>query len=642
MKPLIAFLLTVWLAGGGAAQEQEKPQSQDQSKQEAPAQAPPPAPVETRPKRIRAGGQVMAARLIEQPKPEYPAPARAAGIQGTVKLEAIVGKDGTIQDLKFLAGHPVLVKAALEAVSRWRYKPTLLNGEPVEVITEIDVNVSPSDVTGQSAAQSQDIHPRLKMTPGEAIQQSLQAAVRGRSNGTAQFENLNPDFSAEAPLILSDTQGVDFGPYLARIVYIVRRNWYAEIPESARLGEKGRVAIIFEILKGGSVPQIRVVASSGSDPLDRAAVAGIRDSAHFPPLPQEFTGNHLVLEFIFLYNLGSGRGSGEGSKEARWSGMIVRSDKDASTLTVRKRGTTLEKIVHYDSSTKWTTQEGKEVKPIEMSEVKDGERVICIGSYDEKGEFHATRVDLRKAGGNYAEPTAISRPFPEYTRQARKAKVDGIVAVRFTVDAQGKVSDIQVTKSLGLGLDEKTVEAVSKWKFHPATRDGVPVPAPRSVAFHFGPSYRTPQEDAQAFSAAGFKSAEPAAEAGPTSAPAPQNPPAPAGTGGKDFMTRNSLQHPPEGAYAVGEGVSAPICIYQPMPAYSEEARHAKHQGTVVLWIVVNADGSVSDVRVKERLGMGLDEKAVETVKTWKFRPGMLNGVPVPVLMSVQVLFRLM
>ncbi len=83
-------------------------------------------------------------------------------------------------------------------------------------------------------------------------------------------------------------------------------------------------------------------------------------------------------------------------KEARWSGMIVRSDKDASTLTVRKRGTTLEKIVHYDSSTKWTTQEGKEVKPIEMSEVKDGERVICLGSYDEKGEFHATRIDLRK------------------------------------------------------------------------------------------------------------------------------------------------------------------------------------------------------------------------------------------------------
>ncbi len=149
-------------------------------------------------------------------------------------------------------------------------------------------------------------------TPGEAIHQSLEAAVRGRGSGslpgpgdsTAQLNNLNPNFSTEAPIILSDTQGVDFGPYLARIVYTVRRNWYAVIPEAARLGQKGRVALVFEILKDGSVPQLRLVGSSGFDPFDRAAVAGIRASIPFPPLPEEFTGNHLVLQFIFLYNLG--------------------------------------------------------------------------------------------------------------------------------------------------------------------------------------------------------------------------------------------------------------------------------------------------------------------------------------------------
>jgi TonB family protein len=149
------------------------------------------------------------------------------------------------------------------------------------------------------------------MTPGQAIQQSLQAAVRGGhypregSGGDSdlQFNNLRPNFSTEAPIILSDTRGVDFGPYLARVVYAVRRNWYAVIPESARLGEKGRVGVVFEIIKDGSVPQLRLVASSGSDPLDRAAVAGIRASVPFPPLPQEFTGNHLVLQFLFLYNI---------------------------------------------------------------------------------------------------------------------------------------------------------------------------------------------------------------------------------------------------------------------------------------------------------------------------------------------------
>lgn len=158
-------------------------------------------------------------------------------------------------------------------------------------------------------------HSQLQMpysTPGEAIQQSLQSAARGRASGSisgpgdsiGQLNNLNPNFSTEGPIILSDTRGVDFGPYLARVIYVVRRNWYAVIPESARLGQKGRVSLVFEILKDGSVPQIRLVASSGADPLDRAAIASIRASNPFPPLPQAFTGKHLVLQFNYLYNLG--------------------------------------------------------------------------------------------------------------------------------------------------------------------------------------------------------------------------------------------------------------------------------------------------------------------------------------------------
>ena len=151
------------------------------------------------------------------------------------------------------------------------------------------------------------------MSPGEAIQQSMRNAAKGGyhpSSGSGgggdsnmEFNNLHPNFSTEMPTILSDTKGVDFGPYLSRIIFIVRRNWLAVIPESARLGEKGRSGVVFEILKDGSVPQLRLVASSGSDPLDRAAVNGIHASVPFPPLPAEFTGNHLVLQFIFLYNL---------------------------------------------------------------------------------------------------------------------------------------------------------------------------------------------------------------------------------------------------------------------------------------------------------------------------------------------------
>ena len=95
------------------------------------------------------------------------------------------------------------------------------------------------------------------------------------------------------------------------------------------------------------------------------------------------------------------------------------------------------------------------------------------------------------------------------------------------------------------------------------------------------------------------------------------------------------------GVYSVGGNVSAPIPIYKPEPAYSEQARKAKYQGTVVLWIIVDAQGGVRDVRVVKPLGLGLDEKAVEAVKTWKFKPAMRNAVPVPVRVMVEVQFRL-
>lgn len=107
--------------------------------------APPPPPKAATPKRIRVGGQVEAARAIFRPTPEYPPLAKMARIQGTVRLEAVISKDGTIQDLKVLSGHPLLVKSAMEAVQRWRYQPTLLNGDPVEVVTEIDVNFTLSE-----------------------------------------------------------------------------------------------------------------------------------------------------------------------------------------------------------------------------------------------------------------------------------------------------------------------------------------------------------------------------------------------------------------------------------------------------------------------------------------------------------------
>ncbi len=95
------------------------------------------------------------------------------------------------------------------------------------------------------------------------------------------------------------------------------------------------------------------------------------------------------------------------------------------------------------------------------------------------------------------------------------------------------------------------------------------------------------------------------------------------------------------GPYRVGGGVSAPRILYAPDPDYSEEARKAKYQGTVVLWVVVGPDGRPRDVRVQRSLGLGLDEKAMEAVRTWKFEPARKDGQPVAVQINVEVNFRL-
>jgi protein TonB len=105
--------------------------------------SPPPPPAEIpkpTPQRIRIGGAVEAARLIHQVQPVYPPLASQVRVGGTVVLTAIIGRDGTVKNLALVSGQPLLVPAAMDAVKQWVYKPTYLNGVPVEVVTEIDVN----------------------------------------------------------------------------------------------------------------------------------------------------------------------------------------------------------------------------------------------------------------------------------------------------------------------------------------------------------------------------------------------------------------------------------------------------------------------------------------------------------------------
>jgi TonB family protein len=159
---------------------------------------------------------------------------------------------------------------------------------------------------------------RAKLTPPKASVQDVvhDMARGGGGQGSVVVGDLDqpPDLPESIRLppapghtgssleLMSDPMGVDFKPYLIRILALVRQNWFAVIPESARLGNRGLVQLQFIIDRNGQVPKLVIATPSGSDALDKAAVAGISASVPFPPLPNEFKGQQIRLQFAFKYN----------------------------------------------------------------------------------------------------------------------------------------------------------------------------------------------------------------------------------------------------------------------------------------------------------------------------------------------------
>jgi TonB family protein len=155
--------------------------------------------------------------------------------------------------------------------------------------------------------------------PNASVAEAVRQAVRGAPSGGLTVGDLemsgpggfgeainqppSPGIQGSNLELLSDPKGVDFRPYLMQVLAAVRRNWLAVIPESAKMGRRGRVSIQFAIAKPGSVPKLVIVTNSGTDALDRAAVAGISASNPFPPLPSEYKGDRVVLQFNFAYNM---------------------------------------------------------------------------------------------------------------------------------------------------------------------------------------------------------------------------------------------------------------------------------------------------------------------------------------------------
>jgi TonB family protein len=126
------------------------------------------------------------------------------------------------------------------------------------------------------------------------------------SEDTPQVPGVDPSLcnDCSALQLISDPKNVDFRPYLRQVLALIKKNWMAVIPDSARLGRKGKVVLTFSIDRRGAVPSLEFSTPSGND-FDHAAVAGISASVPFPPLPSEYPGNRIDLAIEFLYNMAS-------------------------------------------------------------------------------------------------------------------------------------------------------------------------------------------------------------------------------------------------------------------------------------------------------------------------------------------------
>ncbi|MCZ2075140.1 MAG: TonB C-terminal domain-containing protein [Bryobacterales bacterium] len=154
--------------------------------------------------------------------------------------------------------------------------------------------------------------------PGRSVDEAVRSVARSGgvgaglivgdvegAGGIGEALSINPTRGRSGSNIelLSDPMGVDFRPYLIKVLSAVRRNWFAVIPESAKFGRRGKVIIQFAISREGDVPKLVIAVPSGADALDRAAVAGISASNPFPPLPAKYRGDQVRLQLSFFYNM---------------------------------------------------------------------------------------------------------------------------------------------------------------------------------------------------------------------------------------------------------------------------------------------------------------------------------------------------
>jgi len=217
-----------------------------------------------------------------------------------------------------------------------------------------------------------------------------------------------------------------------------------------------------------------------------------------------------------------------------------------------------------------------------------------------------------RVGGNIQEPKKIKDVRPVYPASAMAEGRQGIAIIEARIGVDGAVVDAKIVRSIGDDLDAAALDAVSQWRFMPTTLNGQPVPVIMVVTVNF-----TLDGDGQIPPPA------------PPPPPPPSDPPAPP-----------VVWSPGDPPLRIGGAIKEPKKIKDVRPVYPPIAQSARVSGIVIIEATIGVDGSVTDARVIRAVAL-LDQAALEAVRQWKFTPTTLNGVPVPVIMTVTVNFTL-
>jgi TonB family protein len=229
--------------------------------------------------------------------------------------------------------------------------------------------------------------------------------------------------------------------------------------------------------------------------------------------------------------------------------------------------------------------------------------VLSTWAFPLRAPASAAASRVAEEGNSSAEAQPVKKVQAVYPSAAKKAGIQGTVVLRATIATDGSVSNLEVLSGAPQ-LVKAALDAVRQWRY-----------APASMVFTTDVTVA-------------FALVEGGVSGGVTG-------------GVKGGVTGGISGGVTGGVYTVGNGVSAPVPIYKTEPPYTKEAKAAKLEGTVVLQIIVGSDGSVNSVKVVKEIDKGLTENAVNTVKTWKFKPATKDGKPVPCKVSVEVNFKL-